>query len=247
MPPTIVLLHGAALNRRMWDPIVQALEPEFRVVTTDLPGHGANSDRPFQLDAAVAQVRELIRRDAPTGVVLGGDSLGGYVSMAVAAARPKLITGLVLSGATKSFRGFSAIAAHLEATVVGSIAALMGSERLLARVKTQVRLAYPRASAEAFFEGGIRMAARNEALRELAGRDFLTPLAACRAPILVINGERDRPCRKGEPEFLRCFPQAHLEIIAGSPHGASLWDPPGFAHLIRTWIHHAIEPVPQHR
>lgn len=39
--PTLVLLHGATLNSHMWDAVRRDLNPKYRVIAPDLPGHGA--------------------------------------------------------------------------------------------------------------------------------------------------------------------------------------------------------------
>ncbi len=50
--PTLILLHGATLNGRMWDPVRRALDPRWRVLTPDLPGHGARSAERYTLPTA---------------------------------------------------------------------------------------------------------------------------------------------------------------------------------------------------
>ena len=39
--PTLVLLHGATLNSHIWDAVRRDLNPKYRVIAPDLPGHGA--------------------------------------------------------------------------------------------------------------------------------------------------------------------------------------------------------------
>ena len=36
----IVFLHAFPLNRSMWDPQVEGLKSQFRIITIDLRGHG---------------------------------------------------------------------------------------------------------------------------------------------------------------------------------------------------------------
>jgi pimeloyl-ACP methyl ester carboxylesterase len=38
----IVFLHGLTFDRRMWDPILDALPPEQQAIAFDLPGHGSS-------------------------------------------------------------------------------------------------------------------------------------------------------------------------------------------------------------
>ena len=102
----------------------------------------------------------------------------------------------------------------------------------MARVLDRVREVYPNAPLDQIVEGRIRLAGRAEALAELAGRDLFTGLERFAGPILVINGERDRPNRRGEQRFVTQFPRARLEVVPDSPHGVSLWDPLLFGRLV---------------
>ena len=72
--PVLILIHGATGNGRMWQAVMRHLDPRWNVLTPDLPGHGSRRDEPFTLDAAVATVAEVVRRVAPTPVVVGGES-----------------------------------------------------------------------------------------------------------------------------------------------------------------------------
>ena len=42
--PTVVLIHGGVLDRRMWDHEAEAWASQFRVVRYDLRGHGKSAD-----------------------------------------------------------------------------------------------------------------------------------------------------------------------------------------------------------
>lgn len=217
----------------MWDPAVALLSPEFQVLTPDLPGHGLGRQEPFSIDRAVSQIAELIRHAAPAGAIVAGDSLGGYTAMALAAAHPELVRGLVLAGCSFEFKGVAAWTARAAAFVTAALIRLAGRKRLLAKTVHQVPKVFPNAPLDAILAGGIELGARGEAFLDLAGRDFFEPLSRYPGPILVVNGETDRPNRKGEPGFLRAFPRARLVVFEGSPHGVSLRDPLRFGELIR--------------
>ncbi len=218
----------------MWDPAVSILNPEFTTLTPDLPGHGTRRDGPFSIDRAVTEVAALIERESPAGAVVAGDSLGGCTAMALAAAHPALVKGLVLAGCTAEFTGLLAAALRAQARLTGALAKVFGPERLLAKTMRQVPKTFPRAPLDAIVAGGgLRLEAYGEAVFELSGRTFLEPLARYSGPIRFVNGEMDRPNRRGESRFLAAFPRATLTVFEGSPHGVSLWDPPRFGELVR--------------
>lgn len=94
--PAVVILHGLAGSAREFFPTAEAL-PEFRTVLVDLRGHGASTRCPGDLsrEAFVADVVRVIEAAGPP-VALVGQSMGGHTAMLVAAARPDLVSRLVL-------------------------------------------------------------------------------------------------------------------------------------------------------
>lgn len=95
--PRVTLLHGAGLNAHTWDTTVLALQQP--VLAIDLAGHGDSSwrddldytPRTLALDVAAALDAWT---DAPQLVV--GHSLGGLTGAALAAARPDLVSELIV-------------------------------------------------------------------------------------------------------------------------------------------------------
>ena len=58
--PPLVLVHGAALDSRSWQPQLAALADEFTVVAWDEPGAGRSSD--VAADSALRTTRTASRR-----------------------------------------------------------------------------------------------------------------------------------------------------------------------------------------
>ncbi|MCU1522567.1 MAG: Alpha/beta hydrolase [Arthrobacter sp.] len=95
--PPVVILHGLAGSSREFFATAAAL-PEFRTVLVDLRGHGYSTRIPSNLSRAafVADVVQVIKTAVGAPVVLVGHSMGGHTAMLVAAARPDLVSKLVL-------------------------------------------------------------------------------------------------------------------------------------------------------
>ena len=97
----VVLLHGFPGNAQDWEAVAAALEQDFRVIVPDLLGFG-RSDAPgaFAGLTITAQADALERLLAERGVarcVLVGQDYGGPIAVTLAARRPDLVAGLVLS------------------------------------------------------------------------------------------------------------------------------------------------------
>lgn len=98
-PAEFVFIHGGAQNAHTWDTVALALGRPL--VAIDLPSHG-HSDTIItgpgeRRTAALARdVGVAITDLAPSAGVIVGMSLGGLVSIELAAARPDLVRRLVL-------------------------------------------------------------------------------------------------------------------------------------------------------
>lgn len=99
--PDLVLLHGWALNLRVWDGLAAALCDRFRLIAVDLPGHGRSewlAGRASLAQQAV-QVHETVAA-LTTKYSLVGWSFGGQIALQLAADYPAAVERLVLIAAT---------------------------------------------------------------------------------------------------------------------------------------------------
>lgn len=98
-PVTIVLLHGGGQTRHMWRRAASALQRQgLPCLTLDLRGHGDSDwadDGDYRLDAFMADVRQVLEAEARPCVLIG-TSLGGLVSLMVAASGLPQVRGLAL-------------------------------------------------------------------------------------------------------------------------------------------------------
>ncbi|MFC8273224.1 alpha/beta fold hydrolase [Streptomyces sp. NPDC057271] len=97
--PAVVLLHGLAGHAGEWDATAVRLRAEgHRVVAVDQRGHGLSERLPQDTSRAayVADAVAVIKELALPRPVLIGQSLGGHAAMLTAAARPGLLSGVVL-------------------------------------------------------------------------------------------------------------------------------------------------------
>ena len=100
-PQVLVFMHGilmdSNMNRRL---AIDLADRGFRVVLLDLPGHGL-SDKPkrasfHRMDTYARHVVNLLDHLGIDRAVVGGVSLGGNVSLLVAAQAPERVQGLVV-------------------------------------------------------------------------------------------------------------------------------------------------------
>ena len=95
----IVLLHGTAASLHAWEPLVAALERDYRLITLTLPGHGLTGPHPRDdySFAGMADAIDLVTDElALERFVLGGNSMGGWLAWRYALAHPDRIEALLL-------------------------------------------------------------------------------------------------------------------------------------------------------
>lgn len=228
--PTIVFLHGTRLTGASWATQVAALGDAFHCLAPDLPGHGAAEPELFSVEGAATRVIDLIERAAHGGrAILVGLSLGGYVAMVVAARRPELVAGLVVSGATAEPVGLRAIAFRGLATIFRVV-----PETILDRVNCWFfGWRFPPAVADPILADGFSFAGGAVAVRSLVGQRFRPLLAAYPGPSLLMNGEFDLFFRPTERSFAEVAADPRRVLIRRATHLVNLDQPERFTAAIR--------------
>ena len=234
--PVLVLVHGATANGRMWAPVRRILEARgYQVLAPDLPGHGIHRDQPFTLEAAVRTVQDTVASVAPSPVIVAGDSLGGYVTMASAGLLPaRQLRGVVPSGCTLVFEGAALIPFKIKGFFHSLLVGLFGERRLVGPrfIKQLGKLGVSEDDARSLVEGGISLGVFADCVRALTHVDFPAKLAALRVPVLLVNGGKDKQMLRDRERYEAAVPKARHVIFPGEGHGVSLLRSAEFADLL---------------
>ena len=97
--PVLVLIHGTASSLHTWDAWVDALGDDYRIVRFDLQGYGltgANAEADYSIERQIRVGEAILDRLGVESAIIGGNSLGGFVSWRWALAHPKRVEGLIL-------------------------------------------------------------------------------------------------------------------------------------------------------
>jgi pimeloyl-ACP methyl ester carboxylesterase len=235
---TILLLHAGIADRRMWGQQVEALEAAgHRVLAPDLPGFGDNALTPPTVDYVEFAAGLL---DGATAVV--GCSFGGRVALELAAAKPKLVTKLVLVApglastkwSKEAQAGFAEEEALIESGELTGAAEQQARMWLAPDAAADVRELTVAMTVRSYdqqlpFEDGVR-AVWPEPSAE-------TRLAELDVPILLVVGDADLPELRALAERLaRELPNAGLETIEGAGHLPSLERPDELNRLLLEFL-----------
>jgi len=96
--PPVILSHGFLMDRTMFEPQVDALSGEFRVITWDERGFGETEfdGKPFTYWDSARDCLGLLDHLGIEQAVVGGMSQGGFLSLRAALLAPERIRALVL-------------------------------------------------------------------------------------------------------------------------------------------------------
>ncbi|MGP3915055.1 alpha/beta fold hydrolase [Nonomuraea sp. 10N515B] len=207
-----VLIHAFGSGPRAWQPQIDALGAEHRIIAPELPGHG-DTPGPLTLDRATAAISEVIIAQ-PEPVHLVGISGGGTVALLTALAVQERLAGLVVSGA-------SAKPARTDA-VQRAIMGLLPADVLAGMFKGMYSGGRPEYVAAAMDD--LRRAGKRTllaGLRELGHLDLLPRLGEIGVPTLVLSGEKDRPNIAHARRIAAAVPGAELRLVPDAGH---LWN-----------------------
>ncbi len=227
-------------DRRLYEPVVDLLKDEWRVLVIDGPGFGA-SEAPrkgVQPDRYAAAVREVMDKLAVRTCVFGGTSWGGQIGAHLAVLAPDRLDGLLVMNAplNPSIGGhwFEVIMARLAVSsgvYSNGVARAMLSKASLARSPDLLRK-----FTAPFKSFNARDAATTAAtvLRSFPGLSDILP--RIRVPTTFLLGAEDKiyPPESLTP-LARTTPNATVEVLPGIGHLAPLEAPDAVARAVHAF------------
>ncbi len=99
----VVLLHGSNASLHTFEPWVEQLEGQYRLITIDLPGHGLTGEIPsrdYSTASMISVIEQVVGQLKIDRFVIGGNSMGGDVALRYTLSHPDKIVGLVLIDAS---------------------------------------------------------------------------------------------------------------------------------------------------
>ena len=222
--PVVLLSHGYSATSRMWLGQVGPLSNDHRLVIWDMRGHG-RSDYPadpaaYSEAATVADMAALLDAVGARTAVVGGLSLGGYMSLAFHRAHPERVEALLITDTGPGFR-------KDEAREAWNQNALKTAERYerdgldnLARGSVEMRTSQHRSAA------GLALAARGMLTQRDAA--VMESLPTISVPALVVVGADDTPFLAASDYMAAKIPGAKKVVIPGAGHAANIDQPQAF-------------------
>src|SRR5689334_23255958 len=106
--PPLILTHGYSSTSGMWQGQIAALSRHYKLVLWDMRGHGQSDypDDPAAYSEAltVADIAALLDQVGAASAIIGGLSLGGYMSLAFYRAHPERVRALLIIDTGPGFK-----------------------------------------------------------------------------------------------------------------------------------------------
>jgi pimeloyl-ACP methyl ester carboxylesterase len=222
--PTLLLSHGYSATSQMWAGQVDAFSKSYKLVTWDMRGHG-QSDYPEDQSAyseahTVADMAAILDAVGAKKAIIGGLSLGGYMSLAFNLAHPERVRSLLIIDTGPGYR-------NDEAREGWNKTSLKTAERYeteglgrLASGSVEMRTSTHRSA------DGLAKAARGMLTQKDAR--VISSLPTVAVPSLVVVGENDTPFLAASDYMAAKIPGAKKVVIPDAGHGANIDQPAAF-------------------
>ncbi len=226
----VLLTHGYSSSRAMWAPNLGAIGSRRQVVAWDIRGHGESASPTdpslYSEDASVADMAAVLDACAIERAVIGGLSLGGYLSLAFCLRHEARTAALLLCDTGP---GFKRDAARATWNQLAEAYATAFERQGLGALGSSPEVGRERQDAL-----GLTLAARGLLTRHDAR--VINALPDIAVPTLVIVGELDTPFLAAAEYMAAKMPGADHVVIAGAGHAANIDRPEAFNEAVVRWL-----------
>jgi pimeloyl-ACP methyl ester carboxylesterase len=218
----VLLTHGYSSSSHMWEGQVGPFSKRYQLITWDMRGHG-KSDYPadqgaYSEEATVADMAGILDAVGAKTAVIGGLSLGGYMSLAFHLVHPERTQALLIIDTGPGYK-------KDEPRAGWNATAIKRAERLEAEGLpkgggAETRTA-PHRSAD-----GLAKAARGMLTQRNAR--VIESLPNIAVPSLVVVGADDAPFIAASDYMAAKIPGAKKLVIPGAGHASNIDQPAAF-------------------
>src|SRR6185437_14138124 len=230
--PVLLLTHGYSSTSAMWQGQIDALSKHHQLVLWDMRGHGQSaypSDPSAYSEAhTVADMAALLDQVGAREAIVGGLSLGGYMSLAFHRAHPNRVRALLIIDTGPGFKKDDARAAwNRRAHETGNRFEREGLAVLQSASRERSTVSHRDAS-------GLAHAARGM----LTQRDarVIESLPDIKVPSLVIVGADDAPFLAASDYMAAKIPGARKVVIAAAGHAVNIDQPQAFIDAVLPFL-----------
>ncbi|MBR0757146.1 alpha/beta fold hydrolase [Bradyrhizobium jicamae] len=237
----LILTHGYSSTSAMWQGQIEALAKQHQLILWDMRGHGQSDypDDPLAYSEAltVADIAALLDTVGADKAVIGGLSLGGYMSLAFHRAHPERVRALLIIDTGPGFKKDDARETwNKRARDTGERFERDGLDILKSASRERASVTHRNAK-------GLALAARGM----LAQRDarVIESLPDIKVPSLVVVGADDTPFLAASDYMAAKIPGAQKIVIPNAGHAVNIDQPQAFIDAVLQFLDQLNSPAPR--
>ncbi|MBR0761600.1 alpha/beta fold hydrolase [Bradyrhizobium japonicum] len=226
--PPLLLTHGYSSTSAMWHGQVDALARDHKLILWDMRGHGQSDypDDPHAYSEAltVGDMAAILDAVGAERAIIGGLSLGGYMSLAFYRAYPQRARALLIIDTGPGFK-------KDDAREAWNARALATADKLDHEGLDMLKSAtHERATARHRNAQGLALAARGM----LTQRDarVIELLPDIKVPCLIVVGADDAPFLAASDYMAAKIPDAQKVVIPAAGHAVNIDQPKAFIDAV---------------
>jgi pimeloyl-ACP methyl ester carboxylesterase len=230
--PPLLLTHGYSSTSAMWQGQVDALSKQHKLILWDMRGHG-QSDYPEDAAAysealTIGDMAALLDKVGASSAIVGGLSLGGYMSLAFYRAHPQRVRALLIIDTGPGFK-------KDEAREAWNKRAYETGDRFEREGLEVLKSASPERSGVVHRDSsGLARAARGMLTQRDAG--VIETLPRINVPVLVVVGADDTPFLAASDYMAAKIPGAQKVVIPAAGHAANIDQPQAFIDAVLSFL-----------
>lgn len=228
----ILLTHAYAATLQMWQPQFAALS-DYRVIAWDMRGHGGTDSPPSQDDytekLTIEDMAALLRHLGVERAIIGGLSLGGYISLEFQHAHPDTVRALILCNTGPGYRKDDARDGWNDFSIgYAKRFEERGLEGLGRGIEIDATRQYQRSAQGLAFAGRGILTQRDAVVME--------NLEHIAVPALIVLGADDPRYKAGGDYLASKIPNARKVVIEEAGHAVNLYQPQQFNEAVLQFL-----------
>jgi len=241
--PTLLLTHGYSATSAMWKEQIAPLSRHHRLVLWDMRGHG-QSDYPedpaaYSEALTVADMAALLDEVGAADAIVGGLSLGGYMSLAFYRAHPERVRALLIIDTGPGFKKDDARDAwNKRAHETGD---------RFEREGLAVLKSFSRDRSEASHRDALGLARAARGMLTQRDARVIEALPGIKVPSLIVVGADDTPFLAAADYMAAKIPGASKVVIPAAGHAVNIDQPRAFIDAVLPFLDglpgHAAKPA----
>ena len=239
----VLLLHAFPVNAEMWRPQLERVPEGWRYIAPDVRGFGpeAAPSGSFTLDDVAADLAAFLDHLKLDRAVIGGLSMGGYITMALLRRSPERFDGMILADtraeadSPEGLEGRRQMIELVRAKGPGAVADQMLPKLLSAsaRERQPELVAFVRNMIESTSSETIAAA-----LGAMMGRpDSTSSLSRVNCPTLILVGADDEVTPEPSARAMENrIERSRVVVLPGAGHLSSLESPDAFSRALSEFL-----------